>query len=129
GRGLPPPRTSVFAESAGRGGVMSAMRGFIVKEFRHILRDRQTLVILLLLPVAQVLLFGFALRTDVQRVRVVLVDPAPSAATQELRGRLQGSERLRIVGVERNADAVSGWFRRADADQPVVLSHDYARRV
>ena len=108
---------------------MSAMRGFIIKEFRHILRDRQTLAILLLLPVAQVLLFGFALRTDVQRVRVILVDPAPSAATQELRGRLEGSDRLSIVGVERDVDAVGRRFRRSEADQAIVLSHDFARRV
>ena len=42
---------------------MNALRGFIVKEFHHILRDRQTLLILLLLPLAQVVLFGYALRT------------------------------------------------------------------
>ena len=38
-----------------------ALRAFLVKELRHILRDRQTLAILLLLPLAQVVVFGFAL--------------------------------------------------------------------
>ncbi|HKP16000.1 MAG TPA: hypothetical protein VJT85_08045, partial [Gemmatimonadaceae bacterium] len=53
----------------------SALRAFVWKELRHILRDRQTLVILLLMPLVQVLLFGFALRTDVRDLRVAMVDP------------------------------------------------------
>ena len=52
---------------------MKALLGFVVKEWRHILRDRQTLLILLLLPLAQVVLFGYALRTDVRDVRLVVI--------------------------------------------------------
>ena len=55
-----------------------ALAAFMVKEFRHILRDRQTLLILLLLPLAQVVVFGFALRTDVHDIRIAFVDPSPS---------------------------------------------------
>ena len=45
-------------------GAMGALAAFMRKEVRHLLRDRQTLTILLLLPIAQLLLFGFAVRTD-----------------------------------------------------------------
>ena len=48
-------------------------RSFVLKETRHILRDRQTLTVLLMLPVIMVLLFGFAIRTDIEDIRIVIV--------------------------------------------------------
>jgi hypothetical protein len=75
-----------------------ALAAFMVKEFRHILRDRQTLVILLLLPLAQVVVFGFALRTDVHDIRIAFVDPAPDHATAALQGRFAGNGEFDVVG-------------------------------
>ena len=54
---------------------------FVTKELHHILRDRQTLAILLLMPLVQVLLFGYALRTDIRDLRVAVVDPTPDVVT------------------------------------------------
>ena len=108
---------------------MKALRGFIVKEFQHILRDRQTLAILLLLPLAQVVLFGFALRTDVRGVRVAFVDPVPDAATLALRARFAGSGTFRVVEVMPTAAALPGWFAGGRADQAVVLRPGFARAL
>ena len=55
----------------------SALRAFVVKEARHILRDRQTLTVLLAMPLVQVVLFGYALRSDVRNIRVAVVDASP----------------------------------------------------
>jgi ABC-2 type transport system permease protein len=106
-----------------------ALRGFIVKEFRHILRDRQTLAILLLLPLAQVLLFGFALRTDVRGVRLVVVDPVPDPATLALRARFAATGTFRIVGVVASTATLPGWFERGDADQALVFAPGFARAI
>ena len=76
-----------------------ALRAFMVKELHHILRDRQTLGVLLLMPLVQVVLFGFALRTDVRDVRVAFVDPAPDHATAALQGRFGGSGLFETVAV------------------------------
>lgn len=106
---------------------MKALRGFIVKEFQHILRDRQTLAILLLLPLAQVVLFGFALRTDVRGVRVAFVDPVADASTLELRARFAASGTFRVVGVLPTTAALPRWFADGRADQAVVLRPGFAR--
>ena len=105
---------------------MSALRGFIVKEVHHILRDRQTLLILLLLPLAQVVLFGFALRTDVRGVRLVVVDPAPDAASLQLRSRFEATGLFEIVQVLPGSASLPGWFERGAADQALVLEADFA---
>ena len=58
----------------------SAFRGFLVKEVRHILRDWQTLLILVGMPLVQVVLFGYAVRSDVRGINLAIVEPQPDAA-------------------------------------------------
>jgi len=106
-----------------------ALGAFVRKELRHILRDRQTLAILLLLPLVQVVLFGFALRTDVRDVRVAFVEPAPDAATTALRARFAGSGRFRVVAVAPTTASVEPLFRRGEVDVAVVLEPGLADRL
>jgi ABC-2 type transport system permease protein len=108
---------------------MNALRGFIVKEFHHILRDRQTLFILLFLPLAQVILFGFALRTDVRGVRVAFVDPAPDASTLALRARFAATDVFRVVEVLPSGTALPRSFARGRVDQAVVLQPGFAQAL
>jgi ABC-2 type transport system permease protein len=106
-----------------------ALRAFIVKEMRHILRDRQTLTILILLPLAMVVLFGFALRNDVSNVRIVMVDPSPDHATIALRGRFAGNPRFEVVGVTPTTGTIESLFRRNDADVALVFPTRFAEKI
>ena len=110
-----------------------ALRAFMIKEVRHILRDRQTLTILLLVPVVQVVLFGFALRSDVRDIRLAVVDPAPDYATIALRNRFVSSTRFRVVATSRSATSIEPLFRRGEADMALVfqpgLAEDLASRM
>lgn len=102
-------------------GSRSALLAFMRKEVRHLLRDRQTLAILLLLPLAQLLLFGFAVRTDINEVRVAVVAPAPDAASAALRARFANSGRFMLLPSLQTTDALEALLRRGDADVGVVL--------
>ena len=108
---------------------LAALRAFVVKELHHIFRDRQTLTILLLLPLVQVVLFGFALRSDVRDVRVVVVDPAPDHGTIALRNRLASTPRFRVVATSPSLDAIEPMFRRGHADVAIVFEAGFASRV
>ncbi len=104
---------------------MRELWGFMVKETQHILRDRQTLIILLLLPVAQVLLFGFAVRTDINEIRAVIVDPAPDAASLELANRFRGSDVFTVTGTVASVRQLEALFQRGVIDQAIVLPSDF----
>jgi len=108
---------------------VDALRAFVVKELRHILRDRQTLVILLLLPLAQVTLFGFVLRTDLDDVRIAFVDPAPDYATLALRSRFAGNGRFEVVAVATSPAELEPLFRRNDADVALVFEQRLAEHL
>lgn len=105
----------------------AALVAFVAKELRHILRDRQTLTILLLMPLAQVVLFGFAIRNDVRDIRLVVVDPAPSAASLALQGRFTGSGRFRVLASTATVASVDPLFRRGAADVALVIPPDFER--
>jgi ABC-2 type transport system permease protein len=114
-----PARPRVRPRAAGRTR-STPLAAFVIKEVRHILRDRQTLAILLLMPLVQVVRFGFALRSDVRDIRLAVVDPSPDHATLALRNRFIGTGRFRVV-----ADAPSGGVQeprvpRGRADAPLV---------
>ena len=100
---------------------MSAFQSFVVKETRHILRDRQTLAVLLAMPVAMVLLFGYAIRTDMQDVRLVVVDASRDARSADLTRALASTTALRLVGVRASAPEVEPMLRRGEADVALLL--------
>ncbi len=108
---------------------MSALRGLLRKELYHILRDRRTLVVLTLMPVLQVILFGFAIRTDIDHVKLVVVDPAPDQATLELRSRFVGAGLFDIVKVQPTTDGIEQMFQRSQANEAVVFQAGFADRL
>ena len=57
---------------------------FVKKEFYHIFRDKRTMLILLGIPVVQMLLFGFAITTEVKDVQVAVFDPSKDVATRQI---------------------------------------------
>lgn len=109
--------------------MIATLRAFVIKELHHILRDRQTLIILLLMPLVQVVLFGFALRSDVHDVRLVIVDPSPDYATLALRDRLVAGGRFKIIDVAQSMGAVEPLFRQGKADVALAFDPDFAARL
>ena len=108
------------------GSRRKALLAFVRKELRHIVRDRQTLVILLALPLAQVVLFGFALRSDIRDIRLAFVAQAPDAETAALRTRFAQNGRFTVV--DARADEVEGLFRANRLDVAVELESGLAAR-
>ena len=108
---------------------MKAFLGFVRKETLHLLRDRQTLGILILFPVLQVLIFGFAVRTDVRDIALAVVDPTPDVATLALRERIAASDRFHIARVFATAELLDRAFRRGSIRQALVLPRDVERRI
>ena len=108
---------------------MSAFQSFVVKETRHVLRDRQTLAVLLALPFVMVLLFGYAIRTDVEGVRAVVVAPSRDASSADLTRALAATLALRLVGVRSGVAQAEPMLRAGEAAVALVLPPDFARRA
>ena len=108
---------------------MSAFLGLLRKEVYHILRDRRTLFVLIFMPIVQVVLFGYAVRTDVNEVRLAIVDPTPDVTTLELRDRLVGTGVFRLVAVVPRIDDLDRLFARGSIQEAVIFEPEFARRL
>ena len=76
---------------------MKQFISFVIKEARHILRDRRTMLILFGMPIVLMLLFGFAITNDVKNVRVVVVTSQMDHQTQAAVNLLAASEYFNIT--------------------------------
>ena len=107
---------------------MSSLLALIRKELYHIARDRRTLAVIVLMPVVQVVLFGFAISTDVSHIRLAIVDPAPDNETMALRQRFSASaETFDVVAVLPEADSLESLFQRGTAQAAIVFEAGFAR--
>lgn len=101
----------------------------IVKEFLQLRQDKKMIPIIFVAPVIQIVLFGFAVNTDVTNVPTVLVDQDKSAASRDLVSRFVQSGYFELVGVEEQADAVSPWLLTGRAQLALVIDTDYGRAL
>ena len=108
---------------------MKALLGLLRKEVLHILRDRRTLVVIVALPVLQVIIFGYAIRTDVDHVRLAIVDPAPDSVTIAIRARFRAAGVFEEVAVVPRVEQLEQLFRRGTAQGAVVFEAGFAERV
>jgi len=99
----------------------------IVKELLQLRQDRRMLPILFISPVVQILVFGFAVNTDVTDVPLVLVDQDRSAASRELTRRFTGSGYFELVGVEDAVGGIDDWLVTGDAQLALVIAAGYGK--
>ncbi|NLT67855.1 MAG: ABC transporter permease [Acidobacteria bacterium] len=97
------------------------------KEFLHILRDPRSLVMALALPFLMILLFGYALTLDVDRIPAVVYDSDHSPESRELISRFQGSRYFEILGSADSYRAIEEKIDRDEVMLGIVIPEDYAR--
>jgi ABC-2 type transport system permease protein len=97
----------------------------IVKEFLQLRQDRRMIPVIFVAPVIQIVLFGFAVNTDVNNVPTVLVDQDRSAASRDLVSAFVNSGYFELVGVEEQTSAVEPWLVTGDAQLALVIGAGY----
>ena len=105
---------------------MNDFFSFVHKEAKHIVRDRRTMLILFGMPVVLMLLFGFAITTDVRNVRTVVVTSQVDHLTRQAVDRLAASTYFTITATVTTPADAELLIRSQKADLAVVFSHDFA---
>ncbi|MFY0255456.1 ABC transporter permease [Chitinophaga sp. 30R24] len=70
---------------------MKQFLAFIKKEFYHVFRDRRTLLIMFGLPIVQIILFGFALTSEVKNITLKVIDNSRDVSSQQLINKIKSS--------------------------------------
>ncbi len=104
---------------------MKQFRTFVIKEFYHIFRDKRTMVILLGMPVIQIILFGFAITTEVKNASVAICDPSKDIATQKIIERIKANEHFDISAVIDNPNKITTLFREGKTSLVICFSERF----
>ncbi|MBP6827700.1 MAG: ABC transporter permease [Saprospiraceae bacterium] len=102
-------------------------RAFITKEFRHILRDRRTMLILFGMPVMQVLLFGFVLSNEIKNAAIAVLDPSKDAESIALTDKLVSSGYFRLEKTLVSAEELEPAFRTGKIKMAMVFPDHFAK--
>ena len=108
---------------------MDIFFAFVIKEAKHILRDKRTMLILFGMPVVLMLLCGFAITTDVKNVRTVVVCSEMSPRTQQAVERLSQSEYFIITQTVNTPHEAEQLIRNQKADMALVFAQDHGVQI
>ena len=108
---------------------MKQFIAFVIKEAKHILRDKRTMLILFGMPVVMMLLFGFAITTDVKNVRTVVVTSELSPRTQQAVERLAQSEYFIITQTVNTPQQAEQLIRCQKADMALVFAQNRGMQI
>jgi|SRR5579863_8727952 len=104
-------------------------RAVFQKEFRHILRDSRSLIMALVLPMFQMLLFGYALNLDVDRIPTLIYDADQSAASRALIERFRGSRFFEIEGFVNSYAGIEKAIDKSEVLMGLAIPRDYSQRI
>jgi len=98
---------------------------FIRKEFFHLWRDRQTLLILFGMPLAQILIFGFALSNEVKNARIAILDSSKDEMTTAIVSQLEASRYFEVADNIASSDQLEASFRTGNVKLAVVFPSNF----
>lgn len=102
---------------------------FVEKEFLHIFRDTRTMLIVLVMPIVQIVLFGFAISTDINNVRVDIVGDVSDNKVREIAERINNNKYLDVVSYYNFTNLVDDRFRRDETDVAVCFEKNFSEKL
>lgn len=98
---------------------------FVKKEFHHILRDRRTILILLVMPIVQIILFGLAISNEVKDTPMAILDTSKDEATRQITEQLAASKFFTLVSELHSTEEIEKAFQKGNVKLVVVFSDNF----
>ncbi len=102
---------------------------FVKKEWLHIFRDRKTLFILFGMPIAQILIFGFALSNEVKNSKIAILDQSKDKTSQYLIERIQASRYFDIEEFLNSEHELEPVFKKGNVKMVVVFPPNFDHQL
>lgn len=105
------------------------MKGFILKEFLHIFRDIRTMFILFGMPIAQVLLFGYAITNEIKNADIAILDHSKDPVTEAITYKMLSSGYFQLNDQLEDASQIEPAFRKGKIKMVLVFEPDFAKKM
>jgi ABC-2 type transport system permease protein len=108
---------------------MRSFLGFVKKEFFHIFRDYLSLIILFGMPIVQLILFGYAIRNELNEAKIGIYDQSNDHVTQQITEKLLSSGYFRLDDYLHSTRQVDKAFRDGSVREVVVFGPEFSKKL
>jgi len=108
---------------------MKVFREFIKKEFFHIFRDIKTLLVLFGMPVAQLIIFGYAIRMEISDADIGILDHSKDHVTQDITNKILSSDYFKLKKSFENINEVEAAFQSGEVNEVIVFEPLFAHKL
>jgi ABC-2 type transport system permease protein len=108
---------------------MKRFIGFVTKEFYHIFRDKRTMFILFGMPIAQIMLFGFAITNEINNVNIAVFDKSKDSETKKIINKISASSYFKINEEITNENQIESVFKKGKVKAVLVFETDFIKNL
>lgn len=101
-----------------------AFIAFIKKEFYHIFRDKRTMLIIIGMPIVQIILFGFAISTEVKNIKVGIMVEEINVDTRKLIEKIDTNEFFTVKNIVNTPTQIDSLMRSNEIDLGLIVKED-----
>ncbi len=109
--------------------IMKRFVGFVRKEFYHIFRDKRSMFILFGMPIAQIMLFGFAITNEINNVNIAILNKSKDVETTQIINKINASKHFKIEEEIRNENQIETIFKKGKIKAVLVFEKDFAKNL
>jgi ABC-2 type transport system permease protein len=108
---------------------MKRFIGFITKEFYHIFRDKRSMFILFGMPIAQIMLFGFAITNEINNVNIAILDKSKDNETQKIINKINASKYFNTQEQIISENQIEATFKKGKVKAVLVFEKDFIKNL
>jgi len=108
---------------------MKKFTGFFIKEVLHLIRDYRTMMILIGMPVIQIILFGFAIRNELNSVNIGILDKSKDEITTELTSKILSSEYFILKEYFTDERQIDTSFKKGHIKEVIIFESGFAEKL
>ncbi|WP_432670659.1 ABC transporter permease [Flavobacterium sp. SM2513] len=108
---------------------MKRFIGFVEKEFYHIFRDKRSMFILFGMPIAQIMLFGFAITNEINNVDIAVFDQSKDTETQQIINKISASNYFSIQQEVQSESQIESIFKKGKVKAVLVFEKDFIKKL
>ena len=108
---------------------MTQLLSFIKKEFYHIFRDPRTVLILFGIPVAQLLIFGTVIKSEIQDVHIAIQDQSKDETTQQITNKILSSGYFILDKNLTKTNGIESIFKKGKVKEVIVFENNFGENL
>ena len=108
---------------------MTQLLSFIKKEFYHISRDPRTILILFGIPIAQLLIFGTVIKSEINDIHIAIYDQSKDETTQQITNKILSSGYFILEENLNNLDEIDAIFKKGKVREVIVFENDFGKNL